>query len=39
LHPRYDDFIDAWLNGRYNPLLWTREQIANGAEGTLTLTP
>jgi penicillin amidase len=39
LHPRYDDFIDAWLNGRYNPLLWSRAQVLDGADGTLTLTP
>jgi penicillin amidase len=39
MHPRYDDFIDPWQNGRYHPLLWTREHALDGADGVLVLRP
>jgi len=39
MHPRYDDFIEPWQNGRYHPLLWTRTQALDGADGVLTLMP
>ena len=39
LNEHYDDFVDPWLNGRYNPLLWTRDDVQAHAAETLTLTP
>ena len=33
----YDDLIDAWRKGETIPMLWTREQIENAAEGKLVL--
>jgi penicillin amidase len=33
----YDDLLEAWVNGQYHPMLWTREQIEREAEGTLIL--
>jgi len=37
--PHYDDLIKPWLKGEYTPLLWTREQIEQGAQGRLLITP
>ncbi len=33
----YDDFIDDYLNGRYHPMLWTREQVEANLESRLVL--
>ncbi|HTP07241.1 MAG TPA: penicillin acylase family protein, partial [Anaerolineae bacterium] len=35
--PHYDDLIDPWRNGETIPMLWSREQIENAAEGKLVL--
>ena len=35
----YNDLIDLWLNGKYYPMLWTRQQVEHEAEGRLTLNP
>jgi len=37
--PHYDDLIEPWLKGEYHPMLWTREQIEQEAEGWLRLEP
>ena len=37
--PHYDDLIDPWLKGEYTPLLWTREQVEQNAEGRLRMEP
>jgi penicillin amidase len=36
--PHYDDLIEPWLKGEYYPMLWTREQVEQGAMACLTLT-
>jgi penicillin amidase len=33
----YDDFANMWVKGEYHPMLWTRDQIENEAEGKLNL--
>ena len=33
----YDDLIDPWLEGKYYPVLWTRDQIEKAAEARLIL--
>ncbi|MCS7325581.1 MAG: penicillin acylase family protein, partial [Thermoflexales bacterium] len=38
-HPHYDDMIPLWLEGRYNPLLWQREDVLQHAAATLVLQP
>ncbi len=38
-NPHYDDMIDPWLAVRYNPLLYSKADVAANAEATLTLTP
>ncbi|MEW5988965.1 MAG: penicillin acylase family protein [Chloroflexota bacterium] len=38
-HAHYDDMIDLWLNGRYHPMLFTREAVDGAAVDHLTLTP
>jgi penicillin amidase len=35
----YDDFIQDYLNGKYHPMLWTRDQIETHLEGKLILEP
>jgi penicillin G amidase len=35
--PHYDDFIDLYMNGKYHPMLWTREQVESNLEGKLVL--
>jgi penicillin amidase len=35
--PHYDDLIQPWLKGEYHPMLWTREQVIEHAEGRLVL--
>lgn len=35
--PHYDDLIEPWLEGEYYPMLWTREQVEQGAVACLTL--
>lgn len=35
--PHYDDLIEPWLKGEYHPMLWTREQVIEHAEGRLLL--
>jgi penicillin amidase len=35
--PHYDDLIEPWLKGEYVPMLWTREQVIEHAEGRLVL--
>ncbi len=37
--PHYDDLIEPWLKGEYQPMLWTREQVEREAEGRLHLEP
>ena len=41
-HPyskHYDDMIDLWRNIKYQPMLWTREQVENAASDRLILNP
>ena len=38
-HPHYDDFIPLWLKGEYHPMLWSREEVEQNAEGVLILQP
>ncbi|MGH8951266.1 MAG: penicillin acylase family protein [Acidimicrobiia bacterium] len=38
-HHHYDDMIEPWAEGDQNPMRWTRDQIEEGAEGTLALVP
>jgi penicillin amidase len=33
----YDDLAAPWLEGRYHPMLWTREQVEKGTEAALEL--
>jgi penicillin amidase len=33
----YDDLIDHWLEGKYYPILWTRDQIEKAAKARLIL--
>jgi penicillin amidase len=35
--PHYDDLIEPWLKGEYYPMLWTREQVEQGARSCLRL--
>jgi penicillin amidase len=35
----YDDLAIAWVRGKYQPMLWTREQVEAEAEGRLILSP
>ncbi len=35
----YDDLAQPWLEGRYQPMLWTREQVEEESEGILVLSP
>ncbi len=35
----YDDQVDAWFEGGYHPLLFTREDVEREAEARLTLSP
>jgi penicillin G amidase len=35
----YDDLIDPWLNGRYHPMLWEREEIEGELAARLVLEP
>jgi penicillin amidase len=37
--PHYDDQLLPWLNGEFIPMLWSRTQIEQAAEGTLHLAP
>jgi penicillin amidase len=37
--PHYDDLIEPWLKGEYHPMLWTREQVEQEAEGKLVILP
>ena len=37
--PHYDDLADLWIKGEYIPMLWTRTQIEDAAEGRLVLNP
>jgi penicillin amidase len=36
-HRHYDDLIDPWRKGETIPMLWTREQVDDAAEGRLVL--
>jgi penicillin G amidase len=36
-HRHYDDLIEPWRNSETIPMLWTREQVENAAEGKLVL--
>ena len=38
-HTHYDDMLDSWTDGIHHPMRWTREQVDDGAEGTLRLVP
>ncbi|HHW96222.1 MAG TPA: penicillin acylase family protein, partial [Oligoflexales bacterium] len=35
--PHYDDYLQMWLKGELNPMLWTREQVENHAAHRLHL--
>jgi penicillin G amidase len=35
----YDDLIDPWLNGRFHPMLWEREEIEGELAARLVLEP
>ena len=35
----YDSMINDWLNIRYHPMLWTKQQVESGAAHRLVLTP
>lgn len=35
----YQDMIELWANGEYLPMVWSRESIQLGYEGTLILRP
>lgn len=37
--PHYDDLADLWINGKYIPMLWTKEQIGAAAKHKLILNP
>jgi penicillin amidase len=37
--PHYDDMVEKWLKGEYHPMLWTRTEIEQAAEGRLILEP
>jgi len=37
--PHYDDLAALWIKGEYHPMLWTRQQVEQEAEGKLTLNP
>jgi len=38
-HHHYDDMLEPWAEGDQHPMRWTRDQIEDGADGTLTLIP
>jgi penicillin amidase len=38
-HEHYVDMTDAWRTIQYHPMLWEQEQVKNGAEDTLLLSP
>jgi penicillin G amidase len=38
-HRHYDDMLESWTDGIHHSMRWTREQVEEGAEGTLTLVP
>lgn len=38
-HKHYDDFIDLWRNLQYHPMLWSRLDVEENAEGALVLMP
>jgi len=31
--------LEPWTDGTHHPMRWTREQVEDGAEGTLRLIP
>lgn len=35
--PHFDDQMEGWIEGAYQPLLFTREQVVAGTEATITL--
>ena len=35
----YGDMIDSWINIKYHPMPWTRDQVNNAAAHKLVLTP
>ena len=37
--PWYGDMIQSWLNIKYHPMLWTRDQVNAAAAHKLLLTP
>ena len=37
--PHYQDGLADWQNGRYHPMLFTRERIEKAAEGITLLEP
>ncbi len=38
-HTHYADMLDSWTDGTQHPMRWTRDQVEQGAEGSLTLAP
>ena len=38
-HRHYDDMLDPWATGKQHAMRWTRDQVSDGAAGTLILNP
>lgn len=38
-HRHYDDMIPLWVENQYYPMLWSKEQVEDHAEGHLILMP
>jgi penicillin amidase len=38
-HRHYDDMLASWADGTHYPMRWQRDQVEEGAEGTLALIP
>ena len=38
-HRNYADMLASWTDGIHHPMRWTRGQVEDGAQGTLTLLP
>ena len=38
-HHHYDDMLASWTDGAHHSMRWTREQVEDGADGTLRLVP
>jgi penicillin amidase len=38
-HTHYDDMLASWADGTHHPMRWDRDQVEDGAEGTVGLVP